>query len=423
MSASLEAIIVGAGPFALSLGSHFEKAGIDYCIYGDVMGAWKKAMPPGMMLKSWPCSSNIDDPDGEFTLKQFCIERGVAYDDLFMPLPLELFCAYGDAFAERFKLKTKAKTLVRLRKEEDGFVATFDDGDVAYAPNVILALGVHPFKSIPPVFADLPGELISHSGDYGPVDGLKGQKVAVVGAGASASGLAALLSEAGASPTLIAREEELHFADPPQREKPTLFHSLSDLVFRGRFECAGVGGGSLMHLWGRAPVTFHMLPEATRLRIARTSLGPSGHCLMKDRVLSAVPLRLGRSVEKAYERDGKAVLELRGRDGTLESFEADHVVAATGFRTSLARLPFFDAELRTAISTSDETPVLTRNYETSAKGLFFVGPATADSFGPVMRFVVGSQFSSRAVTRRIERTRGLKPKTHLRPVEAAGRAP
>jgi hypothetical protein len=53
------------------------------------MGAWKHGMPPGMMLKSWPCSTNIDDPEGKFTLERFCIERGIAYDPVLMPMPLD----------------------------------------------------------------------------------------------------------------------------------------------------------------------------------------------------------------------------------------------------------------------------------------------------------------------------------------------
>ncbi len=89
---------------------------------------------------------------------------------------------------------------------------------------------------------------------------------------------------------------------------------------------------------------------------------------MKDRVLGAVDLLLGRSIEAAEAVDGKFRLELRGKDGDRESFEADHVIAATGFRTSLERLAFLSGDLRSAIRTEDETPVLYRNYESSVDG-------------------------------------------------------
>jgi cation diffusion facilitator CzcD-associated flavoprotein CzcO len=423
MSTSLDTIIIGAGPFALSLGAHLEDAGLDYCIYGEVMGAWKKLMPPGMMLKSWPCSSNIDDPHSKFTLQQFCVEQGVDYDDVMMPLPVELFHAYGEAFATRMNLKIKQKMLVRLTRDEQGFVAGFDDGDSVRARHVVLAVGVHPFKYIPGFLAHLPGELLSHSGDYGPIDGLRGKNVAVLGAGASASGLAALISEAGATATLIAREPELHFADPPFKAEPDLKQRIADAIYPVRGDCVGVAAGPLMDLWAQAPLTFHLMPERQRLRVTGTSLGPSGHCSMKDRVYRSVNLLLGRAVETAEAVDGKVRLALRGRDGRRESFEADHVIAATGFRTDLDRLAFLADDLKSAIRTEGGTPVLSRNYESSAPGLFFVGPATANSFGPVMRFVAGARHSSRAVTRRLRRSPHAKPAESLRPVEIARRTP
>src|SRR6516165_10612576 len=146
-------IIVGAGPFALSLGSHFEKAGLDYT----------------------------------YTIGKYCVEHAIEYDDVIMPLPIELFYSYGEAFAARMKLKIESKMLAGLTRDKGGFTATFDDGDVVKAQNVVLAVGVHPFKFIPRIFSGLPPELLSHSGDYGPMDSVRGKRLAIVGAGASAS--------------------------------------------------------------------------------------------------------------------------------------------------------------------------------------------------------------------------------------------
>jgi thioredoxin reductase len=416
-------IIVGAGPFALSLGSHFEKAGLDYTIFGDLMGAWKKSMPPGMMLKSWPCSSNIDDPDSAYTLGKYCAEHGIEYDDVLMPLPIELFYNYADAFAARMKLKIKNKMLTGLTRDNGGFTAAFDDGDVVKAQNVVLAVGVHPFKFIPKIFSALPPELISHSGDYGPIDRLRGKRLAIVGAGASASGLAALMTEAGANVTLVAREPEIHFADPPHKSKPTLREAIANAIFPVPTECAGVAGDFFLDLWAQAPLTFHLMPQSRRLDAINSLLGPSGHCAMKDRVLNFVPLKLGRTVEKAYAEGGVAKLDLRAADGSLETFEADHVIASTGFKTEVKRLSFLSDDLKSSIRTDDGAPALTRNYESSVPGLYFVGPATASSFGPVMRFVAGARHSSRAVTQRLRATKQEQGKRELRPAEIAGRTP
>ena len=45
-------------------------------------------------------------------------------------------------------------------------------------------------------------------------------------------------------------------------------------------------------------------------------------------------------------------------------------------------------------------PVLSRGYETSVPGLFVIGPASAQSFGPVARFVYGAAHPARSLARR-----------------------
>jgi hypothetical protein len=50
----------------------------------------------------------------------------------------------------------------------------------------------------------------------------------------------------------------------------------------------------------------------------------------------------------------------------------------------------------------DGYPVLDAGFQTSVKGLHFVGAPAAWSFGPLMRFVAGADFTARAVARRVE---------------------
>jgi hypothetical protein len=40
------------------------------------------------------------------------------------------------------------------------------------------------------------------------------------------------------------------------------------------------------------------------------------------------------------------------------------------------------------------TPILSSHFETSVRGLYFVGPAAANSFGPMFRFVYGARFTA-----------------------------
>ncbi len=77
------------------------------------------------------------------------------------------------------------------------------------------------------------------------------------------------------------------------------------------------------------------------------------------------------------------------------------MIAATGYRPDLGRLTFLDPGLRSRLRTVAGTPVVNRDYQTSAPGLFVAGPGVAPTFGPVMRFVYGADHAARTVARRL----------------------
>jgi hypothetical protein len=92
--------------------------------------------------------------------------------------------------------------------------------------------------------------------------------------------------------------------------------------------------------------------------------------------------------------------------GTSSELAADHVIAGTGYRTDLTRLQFLDEGLRSALRTLGGSPVVGGDYQTPVAGLYFIGPAVAPTFGPVMRFVFGSHHAATVVARQLARTRG-----------------
>ena len=47
-----EVIIVGAGPYGLSIAAHLGNAGVPYRIFGQPLVTWREHMPKGMLLKS-----------------------------------------------------------------------------------------------------------------------------------------------------------------------------------------------------------------------------------------------------------------------------------------------------------------------------------------------------------------------------------
>jgi hypothetical protein len=97
----------------------------------------------------------------------------------------------------------------------------------------------------------------------------------------------------------------------------------------------------------------------------------------------------------------------------MRELQADHIIAATGYKVNLERLTFLSPEIRSKLKTVESSPVLSATFESSMPGLYFVGVTAANSFGPVMRFAFGAEFAAYTVTR------ALVKSVSLRPVQAA----
>jgi hypothetical protein len=85
--------------------------------------------------------------------------------------------------------------------------------------------------------------------------------------------------------------------------------------------------------------------------------------------------------------------------------EVDHVIAGTGYQVDVKRLPFFDDAVRSRIKLEGTWPVLSRHFESSLPGLYFVGLASALTFGPLVRFAVGAGYTARSISAHLRRHR------------------
>src|ERR1700751_5445501 len=115
------AVIIGAGPYGLSLATSLRHKGIPFRIFGRPMDSWLRHMPKGMQLKSDGFASTISDPDDSFTLKRFCAERGIEYADLGTPVRLDTFSAFGLAFRDRIVPELEDKLVTGLERHSNGF--------------------------------------------------------------------------------------------------------------------------------------------------------------------------------------------------------------------------------------------------------------------------------------------------------------
>ena len=391
--AKLDIAIIGAGPYGLSLAAHLRNSGQSLRIFGTPMHSWSHHMPRGMHLKSEGFASNLYDPEGTFTLEAYCAERGIAYGHIGVPVAIETFIAYGQEFQRRWVPEVENVEITSLKESGAGFELTTSEGEPVRARQVVVAAGIVRFAYLPPLLAGFSTKMISHSSQHWDLTEFKGRKVAVLGAGASALDIAALLLEAGAHVELFARRQSIPFHDPPNEPRPLLQRLMAPR--------SGLGIGWRSRICTDIPLVFHAMPQSLRVRAVERHLGPAPCWFVRDAVEGRMPMHLGTSLAGIHSLDGKMRLQMRQSNAEAREFEVDHVIAATGYRTAVSRLAFINESMQSRLLKTVEAPRLDRHFESSIPGLFFVGVAAANSFGPLLRFAYGAKFAARRVAARL----------------------
>ena len=389
----LPVAVIGAGPYGLSIAAHLRARGVSFRIFGDPMESWRKSMPRGMLLKSEGFASDLFDAAGECTLERYCRAQSLPYEAVGEPVPMERFIAYGLEFQRRCVPELEPDKISSLRRDSRGFSLTTDTGETLLAQRVVVATGIAHFGFIPPELRGCAPEVLSHSSAHSDLGGFRGRRVAVIGGGSSASDIAALLHEAGAAVQLVARRQALAFHEPTVEPRPLLQRILAPR--------SGLGLGWRSRLCTDAPLMFHAMPESFRLRVVKRHLGPAPGWFMKERVLGRFPLHLGFAIRGVEPGRAGVALRVQSPAGEARTIEADHLIAATGFRPEMGRLPFLAEPLRGEIATIEGAPVLDRNFASSVSGLYFVGLAAANSFGPLTRFAFGAGFTARRLSQHL----------------------
>lgn len=383
--------IVGAGPYGLSVAAHLRRRSVRFRIFGSSMHTWRRRMPAGMHLKSEGFASNLSDPDGLFTLRSYSFERGLPYADIGYPVPLETFIQYGLEFQRRLVPMLEETDVTHVTHDSEGFTVYTGVGEMLRAKRVVLAVGITHFSYLPPVLSAVEPGFVTHSAEHREMAAFRGRRVAIVGAGASAADIAALMHEAGTDVQLVARRDTIEFHEPSVEPRPWLQQL--------RAPRSGLGIGWRSRLCTDAPLLFHAMPLRLRLRAVRRHLGPAAGWFVKDKVLGCVPMHLGAQVRAAVVRNNQVHLTYSQRNVGESTLIVDHVIAATGYRVTMQRLKFLDGSLRHKVRCVEDTPVLKRNFEASVPGLYIVGLASANCFGPLTRFACGAKFTARTLGR------------------------
>jgi len=395
MQSDCKVAIIGAGPNGLSLAAHLKEQGTEFRIFGRAMETWDTRMPKGMLLKSDGFASSLYAPDDKFSYADYCGEHGIPYAPLGLPPSLETFSAYGHAFQQDLVPELEEKMVVSLRQEEaGGYVLALDDGTTCHTRSVVVAAGITHFARMPDALAGAPRHLVSHSAGHHDLSRFKGRKIAVIGAGSSATDIAGLLHREGAEAHLVCRDTLWFSGRMPDHRS---------LRSRLRSPNSPIGPGWRSFLCARFPHLYHHLPSQQRIAIARGHLGPAPAYFARDMVMGRAYMHLGLQPQAATPKGDGVELVLVNKHGETRTLEVDHVIAATGYKPALARLPFLDESLHRQIDAIDDVPELGAAFEASTAGLYFIGALAVHSFGPFVRFACGAAFTAPRLSRHLAR--------------------
>jgi hypothetical protein len=220
MSAT-EVLVIGAGPFGLSISAHLRSRGVQHLIVGRPLDTWRAHMPAGMCLRSEPYGSDMASPRRGFDVGAYCESHGLDYVARLGPLSIERFLDYGDWFARQLVPDVLDHTVTEVTPVLGGFRVAFDEAESLLARQVVVATGVRPYAHLPRELRGFPSDLVTHTIDHHELDHFRGRSVAVVGQGQSAIETAALLHEQGAEVRMIARNAAFNWLVPnPERLGP-----------------------------------------------------------------------------------------------------------------------------------------------------------------------------------------------------------
>jgi len=377
--------ILGAGPYGLSAAAHLcQIKGLDVRLLGEPMSFWERHMPEEMLLRSPWAGSHIADAKNQFTLDAYrTVNR-----DLVDPVPVRDFIKYGRWFQQQAAMPSDPRKVVQIELAPQGYRLAFETGDALNAQRVVVAAGIQACALRPAMFQGFPAELVTHTSEHRGFSRFRGKRVLVVGGGQSALEAAVFLHEAGAQTEVLIRKPALYWLDHRRwmRARP----------FRWMFYGAGEIGPAGASLIIQRPNLFRRLPRHVQRDWEKRAMRPAIAQWLKPSARNLAIRTQRFPIEARVEGEQ---LRLLLNDGTGRM--ADHVILGTGYGVNVARYSFLAPGLLARLDTADGYPRLDAGLESSLPGLHFLGAPAALSFGPLMRFVAGTEFASGALRRRV----------------------
>ncbi|NQV15519.1 NAD(P)-binding domain-containing protein, partial [bacterium] len=293
-------LIVGAGPYGLSLANYMAENDQDFTIIGKPMELWREHTFSDASLRSDMATSEISHPYQAYSIQAFRAENQITSTSTSERISIAEYRKYIDWVLSAIPYSIQEEYLHKLSKESGYFEAELQSGEILKAQRVVIATGVAHHLKIPPEF--LKSRDVIHSYFTREIEALQGRKVLVVGAGQSAAEAMEICKKNDNQVHWYAREEPRYYSEP--LDLPKWFF---DLVVKS----AGF---------------FRSLP----------------HSIINSffSIFSATTMT----------PDNQAKLANVNRFSTLPDLaDYDHVITATGYNYTLKHMNFLDDGLRASL--------------------------------------------------------------------------
>lgn len=387
MTRETDVAIIGAGPYGLGLAAHLRQRRIGYRIFGDPMRFWRD-MPDGVFLKSLAFATNIAVPNRGYTFPQWCLEHGL---EDFEPCTMRSFAEYGCEMQKHFVPDLEEVFVTNVSTAGRGFEITLASGERFHSRRVVSCTGLSGLAFVPPALRDLGLDRMRHTAAISDYSQFRGKTVAVIGAGASAIEAGALVREAGGSSEVFVRGTQAVFHGRTPRNRP-LWRRLRDPM-------SVLGPSRRGWILQHFPLLVHRLPVERRTRFAKGQYGPASPWWIIDRVQKKVPINVRHELMGASPSGAGVSLEFEDAVGGRMVRNFDFVIAGTGYDISVRRLTYLDPALVPNIRCIENAPALDSRFESSVRGLHFLGPMSFMCFGPLFRFVAGAEVAAPRLAR------------------------
>ena len=382
MTNDTDLLIIGAGPFGLSMAAYAAHWRLDHFTVGKPMEFWQSHMPKGMYLRS-ACDWHLD-PVGIDTIESFLKAQNLASAQV-EPLSLEFYLRYVAWFRQR---KGIAPLPLRVRKldyspQAERFHALTEDDDVIAARNVVLAIGFKYFKRLPGELARcVPAGRLAHTCDLVDFAPLAGKRCLIVGGRQSAFEWAALIREAGAAAVHVChRHDSPSFAVPDWSWVGPLVDKTAD-----------------------DPAWFRKLPAARQEELNRRLWGEGRLKVepwLEPRIGAGGAVKLWPRTQLlscSEQSDGALAATLDNG----ETLIVDQIIAATGYQVDIARVPFLAAgNVLERLTTKNKFPKLDEHFQTNIPGLFITSMPAVQDFGPFWGFTIAAPVSAQIIGRAV----------------------